>query len=127
MSKIDAPFMCIILFIEKERCHLNVSLSLYIKDKKGKERMTTNDSELHLLIDEISQIVYLDFLENENIYVDKSDEIRALSKSAYRRLMSIDQARVLFLQYRSVYKSKSTTDVMIEILPKLVEMETKYA
>lgn len=89
--------------------------------------MTTNDSELHLLIEEISQIVYLDFLENENIYVDKSDEIRALSKSAYRRLMSIDQARVLFLQYRSVYKSKSTTDVMIEILPKLVEMETKYA
>ena len=89
--------------------------------------MTTNDSELHLLIDEISQIVYLDFLENENIYVDKSDEIRALSKSAYRRLMSIDQSRVLFLQYRSVYKSKSTTDVMIEILPKLVEMETKYA
>ena len=89
--------------------------------------MTTNDSELHLLIDEISHIVYLDFLENENIYVDKSDEIRALSKSAYRRLMSIDQARVLFLQYRSVYKSKSTTDVMIEILPKLVEMETRYA
>lgn len=89
--------------------------------------MTTNDSELHLLIDEISQIVYLDFLENENIYVDKSDEIRALSKSAYRRLMSIDHARVLFLQYRSVYKSKSTTDVMIEILPKLVEMETRYA
>lgn len=89
--------------------------------------MTTNDSELHLLIDEISQIVYLDFLENENIYVDKSDEIRSLSKSAYRRLMSIDQARVLFLQYRSVYKSKSTTDVMIEILPKLVEMETRYA
>lgn len=89
--------------------------------------MTTNDSELHLLIDEISQIVYLDFLENENIYVDKSDEIRALSKSAYRRLMSIDQSRVLFLQYRSVYKSKSTTDVMIEILPKLVEMETRYA
>lgn len=89
--------------------------------------MTTNDSELHILIDEISQIVYLDFLENENIYVDKSDEIRALSKSAYRRLMSIDQARVLFLQYRSVYKSKSTTDVMIEILPKLVEMETRYA
>lgn len=89
--------------------------------------MTTNASELHLLIDEISQIVYLDFLENENIYVDKSDEIRALSKSAYRRLMSIDQARVLFLQYRSVYKSKSTTDVMIEILPKLVEMETRYA
>ena len=89
--------------------------------------MTTNDSELHLLIDEISQIVYLDFLENENIYVDKSDEIRALSKSAYRRLMSIDQARVLFLQYRSVYKSKSATDVMIEILPKLVEMETRYA
>ena len=89
--------------------------------------MTTNDSELHLLIDEISQIVYLDFLENENIYVDKSDEIRALSKSAYRRLMSIDQARVLFLQYRSVYRSKSTTDVMIEILPKLVEMETRYA
>lgn len=89
--------------------------------------MTTNDSELHLLIDEISQIVYLDFLENENIYVDKSDEIRALSKSAYRRLMSIDQTRVLFLQYRSVYKSKSTTDVMIEILPKLVEMETRYA
>lgn len=89
--------------------------------------MTTNDSELHLLIDEISQIVYLDFLENENIYVDKSDEIRALSKSAYRRLMSIDHARVLFLQYRSVYKSKSTTDVMIEILPKLVEMENRYA
>lgn len=89
--------------------------------------MTTNDSELHLLIDEISQIVYLDFLENENIYVDKSDEIRALSKSAYRRLMSIDQTRVLFLQYRSVYKSKSTTDVMIEILPKLVEMENRYA
>ena len=89
--------------------------------------MTTNDSELHLLIDEISQIVYLDFLENENIYVDKSDEIRALSKSAYRRLMSIDQARVLFLQYRSVYKSKSTTDVMIEILSKLVEMENRYA
>lgn len=89
--------------------------------------MTTNDSELHLLIDEISQIVYLDFLENENIYVDKSDEIRALSKSAYRRLMSIDHARVLFLQYRSVYKSKSTTDVMIEILPNLVEMETRYA
>lgn len=88
--------------------------------------MTTNDSELHLLIDEISQIVYLDFLENENIYVDKSDEIRSLSKSAYRRLMSIDQARVLFLQYRSVYKSKSTTDVMIEILPKLIEMETRY-
>lgn len=88
--------------------------------------MTTNDSELHLLIDEISQIVYLDFLENENIYVDKSDEIRALSKSAYRRLMSIDQARVLFLQYRSVYKSKSTIDAMIEILPKLVEMETRY-
>ena len=89
--------------------------------------MTTNDSELHLLTDEISQIVYLDFLENENIYVDKSDEIRALSKSAYRRLMSIDQARVLFLQYRSVYKSKSSTDVMIEILPKLVEMENRYA
>lgn len=89
--------------------------------------MTTNDSELHFLIDEISQIVYLDFLENENIYVDKSDEIRALSKSAYRRLISIDQARVLFLQYRSIYKSKSTTDVMIEILPKLVEMETRYA
>ena len=89
--------------------------------------MTTNDSELHLLIDEISQIVYLDFLENENIYVDKSDEIRSLSKSAYRRLMSIDQARVLFLQYRSVYKSKSTTDTMIEILPKLVEMENRYA
>lgn len=89
--------------------------------------MTTNDSELHLLIEEISQIVYLDFLENENIYVDKSEEIRALSRSAYRRLMSIDQARVLFLQYRSVYKSKSTTDVMIEILPKLVEMETRYA
>lgn len=87
--------------------------------------MTTNDSELHLLIDEISQIVYLDFLENENILVDKSDEIRTLSKSAYRRLMSIDQARVLFLQYRSVYKS--TTDVMIEILPKLIEMETQYA
>lgn len=89
--------------------------------------MTTNDSELHLLIDEISQIVYLDFLENENIYVDKSDEIRSLSKSAYRRLMSIDQARVLFLQYRSVYKSKSTIDAMIEILPKLVEMENRYA
>lgn len=89
--------------------------------------MTTNDSELHLLIDEISQIVYLDFLENENIYVDKSDEIRALSKSAYRRLMSIDQARVLFLQHRSVYKSKSTIDTMIEILPKLVEMENRYA
>lgn len=89
--------------------------------------MTTNDSELHLLIDEISQIVYLDFLENENIYVDKSDEIRALSKSAYRRLMSIDQARVSFLQYRSVYKSKSTIDAMIEILPKLVEMENRYA
>ena len=89
--------------------------------------MTTNDSELHLLIDEISQIVYLDFLENENIYVDKSDEIRALSKSAYRRLMSIDQTRVLFLQYRSIYKTKSTTDTMIEILPKLVEMETQYA
>lgn len=89
--------------------------------------MTTKDSELHILIDEISQIVYLDFLENENIYVDKSDEIRALSKSAYRRLMSIDQARVLFLQYRSVYKSKSTIDAMIEILPKLVEMETRYA
>lgn len=88
--------------------------------------MTTNDSELHLLIDEISQIVYLDFLENENIYVDKSDEIRALSKSAYRRLISIDQARVLFLQYRSVYKSKSTIDAMIEILPKLVEMENRY-
>lgn len=86
-----------------------------------------NKSELQILIDEIGQIVYLDFLENENIYVDKSDEIRALSKSAYRRLMSIDQARVLFLQYRSVYKSKSTTDVMIEILPKLVEMETRYA
>ena len=89
--------------------------------------MTTNDSELHLLIDEVSQIVYLDFLENENIYVDKSDEIRALSKSAYRRLISIDQARVLFLQYRSVYKSKSTIDAMIEILPKLVEMENRYA
>lgn len=89
--------------------------------------MTTNDSELHLLIEEISQIVYLDFLENENIYVDKSDEIRSLSKSAYRRLMSIDQARVLFLQYRSVYKSKSTIDAMIEILPKLVEMENRYA
>lgn len=89
--------------------------------------MTTNDSELHLLIDEISQIVYLDFLENENILVDKSDEIRTLSKSAYRRLMSIDRARVLFLQYRSVYKSKSTIDAMIEILPKLVEMETRYA
>ena len=86
-----------------------------------------NKSELQILIDEISQIVYLDFLENENIYVDKSDEIRSLSKSAYRRLMSIDRARVLFLQYRSVYKSKSTTDVMIEILPKLVEMETRYA
>lgn len=89
--------------------------------------MTTNDSELHLLIDEISQIVYLDFLENENIYVDKSDEIRALSKSAYRRLISIDRARVLFLQYRSVYKSKSMIDAMIEILPKLVEMENRYA
>ena len=89
--------------------------------------MTTNDSELRLLIDEISQIVYLDFLENENIYVDKSDEIRALSKSAYRRLISIDRARVLFLQYRSVYKSKSTIDAMIEILPKLVEMENRYA
>jgi len=89
--------------------------------------MTTNDSELHLLIEEISQIVYLDFLENENIYVDKSEEIRALSKSAYRRLMSIDQARVLFLQYRSVYKSKSTIDAMVEILPKLVEMENRYA
>ena len=89
--------------------------------------MTTNDSELHLLIDEISQIVYLDFLENENIYVDKFDEIRDLSKSAYRRLMSIDRARVLFLQYRSVYKSKSTIDAMIEILPKLVEMENRYA
>lgn len=86
-----------------------------------------NKSELQILIDEIGQIVYLDFLENENIYVDKSDEIRSLSKSAYRRLMSIDQARVLFLQYRSVYKSKSTTDVMIEILPKLVEMENRYA
>ena len=86
-----------------------------------------NKSELQILIDEIGQIVYLDFLENENIYVDKSDEIRSLSKSAYRRLMSIDQARVLFLQYRSVYKSKSTTDVMIEILPKLVELETRYA
>lgn len=88
--------------------------------------MTTKDSELHLLIDEISQIVYLDFLENENIYVDKSDEIRALSKSAHRRLMSIDRARVLFLQYRSVYKSKSTIDAMIEILPELVEMENRY-
>ena len=88
--------------------------------------MTTNDSELHLLIDEISQIVYLDFLENENIFVDKSDEIRALSKSAHRRLMSIDRARVLFVQYRSVYKSKSTIDAMIEILPKLVEMENRY-
>ena len=86
-----------------------------------------NKSELQILIDEISQIVYLDFLENENIYVDKSDEIRSLSKSAYRRLMSIDRARVLFLQYRSVYKSKSSTDVMIEILPKLVEMENRYA
>lgn len=89
--------------------------------------MTNDKSELQLLIDEISQIVYLDFLENENICVDKSDEIRALSKSAYRRLMSIDRARVLFLQYRSVYKTKSTTDVMIEILPKLVEMENQYA
>lgn len=89
--------------------------------------MITNDSELHLLIEEISQIVYLDFLENENICIDKSDEIRSLSKSAYLRLMSIDQARVLFLQYRSVYKSKSATDVMIEILPKLVEMENRYA
>ena len=89
--------------------------------------MTTNDSELHLLIEEISQIVYLDFLENENIFVDKSDEIRALSKSAYRRLISIDQARVLFLQYRSVYKSKSTIDAMVEILPNLVEMENRYA
>lgn len=89
--------------------------------------MTNDKSELHLLIDEIGQIVYLDFLENENILVDKSDEIRTLSKSAYRRLMSIDRARVLFLQYRSVYKTKSTTDTMIEILPKLVEMETQYA
>lgn len=89
--------------------------------------MTTNDSELHLLIDEISQIVYLDFLENENILVDKSDEIRTLSKSAYRRLMSIDRARILFLQYRSIYKTKSATDMMIEILPKLVEMENQYA
>lgn len=89
--------------------------------------MTIKDSELHLLIEEISQIVYLDFLENENIYIDKSDEILDLSKSAYRRLMSIDQVRVLFLQYRSVYKSKSTTDVMIAILPKLIEMETRYA
>lgn len=89
--------------------------------------MTANDSELHLLIDEISQIVYLDFLENENILVDKSDEIRTLSKSAYRRLMSIDSARVLFLQYRSIYKTKSTADAMIEILPKLIEMETQYA
>lgn len=86
-----------------------------------------NKSELQILIDEIGQIVYLDFLENENICVDKSDEIRALSKSAHRRLMSIDQARVLFLQYRSVYKTKSTTDVMIEILPKLVELENRYA
>lgn len=86
-----------------------------------------NKSELQILIDEIGQIVYLDFLENENICVDKSDEIRSLSKSAYRRLMSIDQARVLFLQYRSVYKTKSTTDVMIEILPKLVELENRYA
>lgn len=89
--------------------------------------MTIDKSELQLLIDEISQIVYLDFLENENILVDKSDEIRTLSKSAYRRLMSIDRARVLFLQYRSVYKSKSTIDAMIEILPKLVEMENQYA
>lgn len=89
--------------------------------------MTTDKSELQLLIDEISQIVYLDFLENENILVDKSDEIRTLSKSAYRRVMSIDRARVLFLQHRSVYKTKSTTDVMIEILPKLIEMETRYA
>ena len=89
--------------------------------------MTIDKSELQLLIDEISQIVYLDFLENENILVDKSDEIRTLSKSAYRRLMSIDRARVLFLQYRSIYKTKSTTDVMIEILPKLIEMETQYA
>lgn len=89
--------------------------------------MTINKSELQLLIDEISQIVYLDFLENENILVDKSDEIRTLSKSAYLRLMSIDRARVLFLQYRSVYKSKSTTDAMIEILPKLIEMENQYA
>lgn len=89
--------------------------------------MTNDKSELRLLIDEIGQIVYLDFLENENILVDKSDEIRTLSKSAYRRLMSIDRARVLFLQYRSVYKTKSSTDVMIEILPKLIEMETQYA
>lgn len=89
--------------------------------------MTIDKSELQLLIDEIGQIVYLDFLENENILVDKSDEIRTLSKSAYRRLMSIDQTRVLFLQYRSIYKTKSTTDTMIEILPKLVEMETQYA
>ena len=76
--------------------------------------MTIDKSELQLLIDEIGQI-------------DKSDEIRTLSKSAYRRLMSIDQTRVLFLQYRSIYKTKSTTDTMIEILPKLVEMETQYA
>lgn len=89
--------------------------------------MTNDKSELQLLIDEIGQIVYLDFLENENILVDKSDEIRALSKSAHRRLMSIDRARVLFLQYRSVYKTKSSTDVMIEILPNLIEMETQYA
>lgn len=89
--------------------------------------MTIDKSELQLLIDEISQIVYLDFLENENILVDKSDEIRTLSKSAYRRLMSIDSARVLFLQYRSIYKTKSSTDAMIEILPKLIEMETQYA
>ena len=89
--------------------------------------MTIDKSELQCLIEEISQIVYLDFLENENILVDKSDEIRTLSKSAYRRLMSIDRARVLFLQYRSIYKAKSATDVMIEILPKLIEMETQYA
>lgn len=111
---------------EREMSSECLSFSVY-RRSEGKYRMTTNDSELHLLIDEISQIVYLDFLENENIYVDKSDEIRSLSKSAYRRLMSIDQARVLFLQYRSVYKSKSTTDAMIEILPKLVEMENRYA
>ena len=89
--------------------------------------MTNDKSGLQLLIDEISQIVYLDFLENENILVDKSDEIRTLSKSAYRRLMSIDRSRVLFLQYRSIYKTKSATDMMIEILPKLIEMETQYA
>ncbi len=83
----------------------------------------TTKSELQLLIDEISQIVYLDFLENENVLIDKSDEIRTLSKSAYKRLMSIDRARVIFLQFRSVYPDKSNLNVMIEILPKLIEME----